>query len=197
MIPSRRDTARGSLVIDRKRELMNLGFGWLHLPFLVDWGSVPSYFAGLSLFVAAVTLSGNRKDRRAEQASKVSAWVRVPERDEDQEWRAKVCNSSDAGVTGVTLVVEVERKAPSSRGRKDGGPEGPLMSKFKYASDLGPGESFDYAIEGRSIAWKRLDFTDAAGQWWIRTPKRLRRVGLFERLLLRAARLDHRELEKQ
>jgi hypothetical protein len=77
--------------------------GWLGL----DWGNVPAWFGAVvtsgSAAVAALAYRRSVRDKEAQQASLVGAWIDWSKSEEGGEAQLQVSNGSDGSVFEVTL----------------------------------------------------------------------------------------------
>jgi hypothetical protein len=160
----------------------------------IEWGNVPAYFGGIALLLTIVTLQRDHREKSRAQASKVAAWTVPPPRGEDDtKFRVFLRNASELPVTGVRVVMGVERKKPQIRFRKDQGPEGPLRNIFRYRDVLAPGATENVEEFSTPVEVTSLEFTDSSGRVWHRTKTGLHSQHLWRMRIHRASMTARRK----
>ncbi|WP_127572621.1 hypothetical protein [Georgenia faecalis] len=134
----------------------------------IDWGSVPAWFSAGSLILAWYVILRERREKRADQASRISAWVRT----DPDDGSGKVCvrNGSTEMITFVRVVV-------TPRVTMEREPDWRRYPPHLWR-DVPPGETEERVTGASTDEWPhvRLFFTDAGGRDWYRDPYgRLRR----------------------
>lgn len=143
------------------------------MPGFPDWGNVPSYFGGLALIVAVITMGRDGRDRRRAQAEKVAGWAEK----RDDAWEVTLRNTSDLPVTRVVVWMNAGyRPASGVRLSKFAMPDGHV--KPCYEASLPPGTTIcrTFPVERGPVAVISLEFIDCRGVGWKRTNQRLYRT---------------------
>ncbi len=157
--------------------------GWL---LRLDWGNVPAWvgsiLTGTSLLIAAFSYRRSVMDKERDQASKVAAWIALVNEDGHRKRVLRISNGSDASIYELTcrphndreiFLEELPAKATTAVGLRGVGPQ-PKITKQAIAGIKFWFVSVETTTTTEVFSQEpspEIEFCDALGRWWRRSPR--------------------------